>query len=96
MKEVYEKILLDPSNWDEKTKSFKFNSNDINEGFKKLGYKEYCFCGFSYIFTKTELTPKEIEKYETEAQEAIDTGVDEITKEINKRILEDMKRKKLI
>lgn len=96
MKEVYEKILLDPSHYDTEKKCFTFHSDDINKGFKKLGYKEYCFGGFSYVFTKKELSQLEIEKYEAEAQSVINKHVEDITKEINKKILEDMIRKEMI
>lgn len=95
MKEVYENILLDPSHWDEKTKSFKLNFDDIDKGFNKLGYREYKFEAFS-IYSLRNLTEEEIENYKQESDEIIGEGVEEITKEINKRILEDiLKRKKL-
>lgn len=90
MNEVYEKILLDPSHWDEMTKSFTFHSDDINKGFKKLGYKEYCFGGFSYVFTKEELSQIEIKKYEAEAQSITNKQVEGITKDINKKIIEEI------
>ena len=90
MNEVYEKILLDPSHWDEETKSFTFHSDDINKGFKKLGYKEYCFGGFMYVFTKEELSQLEIEKYESEAKSVIDKQVEDITKDIDRKIIEEI------
>lgn len=86
MKNFYEKILFKKACWDDKCKCFNVNLNDINKGFKEYGYKEYCFGGF-YIFAKKELTPKEIEQYKKESQEIINKGVDEITKEVNKNIL---------
>ena len=87
MKEFY-KILLDKS---KKNNGFmKGNFDDIQEGFKERGYKEYCFGGFYYIYSKTELSDEEKTKCENEAKRIIDANVDEITKEINKRILEDI------
>ena len=89
MEQVY-KILLEKST--QKDGFMQGNIDDIREGFLENGYKEYCFGGFDYVYTKEELTEEERTKYEHEAKTIIDAQVDEITKDINKRILEDLKK----
>ena len=60
MEEIYENILLDKSHWDDDNQCFIFRSDDVNNGLKNLGYKEY----------------------------VLEETVDDLTKEINKRILD--------
>lgn len=88
MKEIYENILLDKSHWDDDNQCFVFRSDDVNNGLKNLGYKEYVFGGYLYVYSKKDLSSIEIEEYEREAKYLLDETVDDITKEINKRILD--------
>lgn len=87
MKDFY-KIVLDKSKPNDGM--VEGNILDIRQGFIEAGYKEYCFGGFQYVYTKNALSEEEKAKYEKEAQEALSSGVKQIAKEINKRILDDI------
>jgi len=88
MEEIYENILLNKSNWDDDNQCFIVRNDDVNNGLKNLGYKEYVFGGYLYVYSKKDLSSIEIKEYEREAKSFLDNTVDVITKEINKRILD--------
>lgn len=87
------KRLFDKSYWDEKDKAFHCNFDDLIEGMKQdMHYYQSCL-GVIY-FSSKKFTQEEIDKIEEEDKKALDVAVDNLSKEINQRIIENLLKDK--
>lgn len=77
-----------------KFNGFTCNTDDTINGFLESGYYKYKDCSGTIHFQNKHFTKIEIRKIETEAKANIDCLTDEITKTINKQILENILNKK--
>lgn len=88
MKEFY-KELLKRSTKDENG-FFHFNLDKVFDIFTDSGYYHYVFGGYDHVFTRVPLSMEKCNELERKATKNIQYHVDEITKEINKKILEEI------
>jgi len=72
------------------------NIDDIINGFVEEGYNKYQDCCGIIHFQKEEFTKAQLEEIEKEGKMILNHFTDEISQEINKKIIEDMKQKGLI
>lgn len=77
-----------------KFNGFTCNIDDIVNGFVESGYYKYQDCCGTIHFKNKPFTKREIIKIEREAKINLNRLTDEITKNINKRILENILSKK--
>lgn len=82
--ETFYKILFEKSKFEDG--AFHGNVNDIYEGFKEAGFHCYDFA-VEHVFTKNPLTTEEYNAIKAENDDAMKNIVDELTKSIDKEIL---------
>jgi hypothetical protein len=87
MEEFY-KMLLGKSKPTDNGLSVNFD--DITKGFEELGYYRYEDCCGCEHFQKTPFSEEQIRNIEKAAKSILDSKTEEITKAINKQILEDL------
>lgn len=91
MQEFY-KMLLEKSK--PTNNGFSVNFDDITKGFEELGYYKYEDCCGCTHFQKTPFSKRQIKSIEREAKNILDSNAEEISKAINKQILEDLMAEK--
>ena len=84
MQEFY-KILLEKSK--PTNNGFAANFDGIKNGFKESGYYTYEDCCGCTHFQKTPFSESQIKGIERAAKDILDSKVEEISKEIDKRML---------
>ena len=70
---------------------FQVDDQDIDRAIRATGaVNHYVFGGFDHVYTSKPLTEEQKAEYEARAQETLRQGAEEIAKEIDKRILEEL------
>ena len=70
---------------------FQVDDQDIDRAIRATGaVNHYVFGGFDHVYTSKPLTEEQKAEYEARAQETIRQGAEAISKEIDKRILEEL------
>lgn len=72
------------------------NTDDLINGFVEAGYNKYQDCCGIIHFQQEKFTKEQLENIEKEGKMILNHFTDEITHEINKQIVENMKEKGLI
>lgn len=73
---------------------FQVTDQDIDRAIRATGaVNHYVFGGFDHVYTSKPLTEEQQAEYEARAQETLRQGAEEIAKEIDKRILEELMEK---
>ncbi len=70
---------------------FQVDGKDIDRAIRATGATHhYVFGGFEHVYTSQPLTEEQQKKYEEEAQESLRACSEQIAKEIDKMILEEI------